>query len=310
MGKFLKQLSLFFLLLFMVCLLVFGIQTWVIRSHSNFKFSKDYDYFMIGHSHPECAYNDSLIGNFKNIAASGEAYFYTYYKLKELLKDNDSVQTVMIEFTNNQIDSAMDKWIWGDKSISQFYTKYGSYVDFHDHVLLSKESFGSVINSFSVLQKRNFMRIIKNDYNYVGHIGGYVYYDKSSVEAAKVTQRTKRKNHPVHESNSINLLYLERIIALCKEKNKRIILVRTAQHASLKMRENEEKYLKVYYTKFSDLPLLDFNDFEIPDYGFKDLEHLNYKGAIMISKTMDSLIQNKVFDGYFSKIDKRIIITK
>jgi hypothetical protein len=310
MRKFLKEVGLFFLVLTGVCLVVFGMQTWVIRSNANFKFSKNYEYLMVGHSHPQCAYNDSLIGNFKNISASGESYFYTYYKLKELLKDNDSVETVMIEFTNNQVDSAMDTWIWSDKSISQFYSKYGSFVNLKDQVLLGKKNVGSLLNSFSTLHKRNFMRMIKSDYSYEDQVGGYVHYEENSLETAKNIQKENLNPYSIDESVSINLLYLEKIVQLCRDRDKTIILIRTPQHKLLRSRGNEIKYLETYYSKFSDLTLMDFNDFSIPEYAFKDLGHLNYRGATIISETIDSLIKNKAFERYLLKEDKRIIITE
>lgn len=310
MGRFLKQFGLFFVLLLVACLIVFGIQTWNIRKKANFKFLKEYKYLMIGHSHPECAYNDSLISNFKNISDSGEAYFYTYYKLIEVLKDNPSIEIVMIEFTNNQVDSAMDKWIWGEKSISHFYPKYGAFISLQDQVLLVRKKFGSVLNSFSVLQKRNFLRNVNNDHNYIDHIGGYVYYEKNAVEEAKLNQERTKKNAPLSSEHSTNIKYLEKIIKLCRQNNKEIVLIRTPQHKYLKMRNNEKKYLNVYAAKFTNIPFIDFNDFNIPDYGYKDLEHLNYKGANIISKAMDSLIQNKIIEKYIFNKEKRIIINK
>lgn len=298
------------MMLMAASLLVFGFINWNIRNHANFRFPKEYKYIMIGHSHPECAYNDSLISNFKNISDSGEAYFYTYYKLIELLKDNPSIEIVMIEFTNNQVDSAMDKWIWGEKSISHFYPKYGVFIGLQGQVLLAKKSFGSVLNSFSVLQKRNFLRIVNNDYDYFNHIGGYVHYEKNGVEEAKLNQKRTKKNSPIDDEYSMNIKYLEKIISLCKQKNKEIVLIRTPQHSVLKMRDNDKKYLNVYFDKFNDIPLIDFNDFHIPDYGYKDLEHLNYKGANIISKTMDSIIENKLIEKYIFNKENRIIINK
>lgn len=310
MTLFLKKVGLFLITLVTVCLLVFGIQTWIIRERADFKFQKKPEYIMIGHSHPECAYNDSLISNFTNVSDSGESYFYTYYKLIELLKDNPGIEIVMIEFTNNQVDSAMDEWIWGEKSISHFYPKYGAFISLQDQVLLARKNFGSVLNSFSVLQKRNFLRNVNNDHNYVNHIGGYVYYEKNAVEEAKLDQKRTKKNSPLSSEHSTNIKYLEKIIRLCRQNNKEIVLIRTPQHKYLKLRNNEKKYLNVYAAKFINIPFIDFNDFNIPDYGYKDLEHLNYKGANIISKVMDSLIQNKIIEKYILNKEKRIIINK
>lgn len=310
MGRFLKQFGLFFALLLAACLIVFGVQTWNIRKQANFKFPKDYKYLMLGHSHAECAYNDSLIANFKNIATSGESYFYTYYKLKKLLGQNDDIRTVLIEFTNNQIDSGMDTWIWGDKYISKFYPKYGSFIDFQDTGLLMKHNLSSVLTNFSVLQKRNFKMLLDNNYDFVQHIGGYVYYDENDLEKSIMLQEKSEKNNKENYEglSDINILYLEKIVLLCKSFGKQLIFIRSPQHAALGSRDNETAFLRIYTEKFSEVPMLDFNDFEIPDKGFKDLGHLNYLGAKIISKKLDSILKQSITNDSFLKENKRVII--
>ena len=49
---------------------------------ANFKIGTTSKYLILGHSHPQTAFNDSLIPDFLNKAQSGEAYFYTYLKAK------------------------------------------------------------------------------------------------------------------------------------------------------------------------------------------------------------------------------------
>lgn len=293
MGKFLMKILVFSLLLMTVCVLYFGLQNWLINHNANFKFSQENKFLIAGHSHAECAYNDSLITNFKNIATSGESYFYTYQKLKEVLKQNNSFEIVFVEFTNNQIDGAMDTWIWGDKYISKFYPKYGSFIDFDDTSLLLKHNFSSLMNNFSVLQKRNFMDILKREYDYRKDLGGYIPYKETRVHRAIMNQIETKKNTPVNSISQTNLSYLQKLILLCKQYNKKVVFIRSPQHSKLSMRKNEPIFLEVYNNKFKGVPFLDFNDFHIPDYGYKDLEHLNYKGAEIISAKLDSILRNQ-----------------
>lgn len=312
MTLFLKKLGLFFILLLGVSVLVFGFQTWTVRKQANFKFSKNYKYLMLGHSHPECAYNDSLIANFKNAASSGESYFYTFYKLKKILEQNNDIETVLIEFTNNQVNAGMDNWIWGDKYISKFYPKYGSFLDFEDTCLLMKHNLGSLLNNFSVLQKKNLIMGLNDDYNFIGRIGGYVYYKENNLKNSIKFQNDDGENKIDKNKKNIsemNILYLEKMIALCKSYGKEVVFIRSPQHASHNSRNNETKFLHIYSQKFSEVPLLDLNDFEIPDGGFKDLEHLNYKGAQIISKKLDSLLKHGIPDDYLLKQNKRMIIS-
>lgn len=311
MGRFFKNLGLFFMLLVAVCLLVFGFQTWNIRKKANFKFSKNYKNLMLGHSHAECAYNDSLITNFKNVATSGESYFYTFYKAKKVLEQNEAIEIVFIEFTNNQIGANMDTWIWGNKYISKFYPKYGSFIDFQDTGLLMEHNLSSVLNNFSVHQKRNFRMLLDDNYDFVQHIGGYVYYIENDLEKAIILQEKNDKNNKENYGgiSDINILYLEKIVLLCKSLGKQLIFIRSPQHTALGSRDNETAFLRIYNEKFSEVPLLDFNDFEIPDYGFKDLGHLNHRGAEIISKKLDSLLKQGILNDYSMENGRRIIIS-
>ena len=312
MIRFLKRIGIFFLLLVVICISVFSIQTWNIRSHSNFELHGDYNYLMLGHSHAEAAYNDTLIANFKNLATSGESYFYTFYKLKMLLEQNENLKTILIEFTNNQINQNMDKWIWGDKYISKFYPKYGSFLDFKATGILLKNNVSSLINNFSVLQERNLRMTVSNNYNFINQIGGYVHYIGNNLEKAKI-QQEERVNNIIYNGNEpiseINIQYLTKIIALCKDKEKEVIFIRSPQYKKLNPPISEFRFLKIYAEQFAEVKFIDFNNFQIPDSGFKDYEHLNYLGANIISKTLDSLIKVGSLSAENTVENGRIIIS-
>ncbi|NBV14651.1 MAG: hypothetical protein EBS07_11370, partial [Sphingobacteriia bacterium] len=111
-----------FLILLFGLLLILEISTQeIINAKIEVKIKSNPQILLVGHSHPECAFNDSLINNFKNLAESGESYFYTYFKLQEVLAQNPSINTVFIEYTNNQIIAEMNNWIWDDFHMSYRY---------------------------------------------------------------------------------------------------------------------------------------------------------------------------------------------
>ena len=89
-----------------VILLIVGllfIENNYIERNANFKLEDKVKYVVFGHSHSECAFNDSLISSFKNLSEPGEAYFYTYQKLRNVILQNPEIETVFVEFTNNQV---------------------------------------------------------------------------------------------------------------------------------------------------------------------------------------------------------------
>ena len=104
MKRFLFRLSIFFTCLgtLFFCLLFFT--SWGAKRNNDFRIKLNTHYIVLGHSHAECAYNDQLIENFENFSQSGESYFYTLPKIKEIVRKNPQVKTVFLEFTNNQIE--------------------------------------------------------------------------------------------------------------------------------------------------------------------------------------------------------------
>ena len=56
----------------------------LIDRNAKFSFKTPVKNVIFGHSHSECAYNDSLINNFKNLSQSRESYFYTFQKIKKV----------------------------------------------------------------------------------------------------------------------------------------------------------------------------------------------------------------------------------
>ena len=111
-----------------------------------YQFDASIENLLLGHSQPECALNDSIIEKSVNRCQGGEAYFYTYTKLKKLLEVNNQIKTVYLSFSNNQIGKEMDKWTYGDIYILDKYPAYFYEMSKNDKFVLIKENFKSVIS--------------------------------------------------------------------------------------------------------------------------------------------------------------------
>src|SRR5690606_2095183 len=133
--------SITFLLCFILIFFVLNLITnYNIRNKADFIIKKQVDAIIIGHSHSECAYNDSVISNIKNLSSSGESYFYTYFKLENILKQNSTIKTVYLNYSNNQVYENMDNWIWGKKYLNNKYITYSSFIPIQDQLLLMKNN--------------------------------------------------------------------------------------------------------------------------------------------------------------------------
>lgn len=281
----------------------------VVSSKSNFTNPISPNNLIVGHSHAECTYNDALISSTWNIATSGESYFNTYVKLREVLSENKNISSVFLEFTNNQIEKDMDNWIFGDKYISKFYPKFGPFYTWEQQSILFKNNLRSFLKNLGIEQKRNMYSLFSEEIMMWNDIGGYVHYPEKDLN--KAIQRELRKAPYVFSGISeLNLLYLKKTVDLCLTKNITVILLRSPQHELLRARGNEKIFMEMYWENYSNLPFVDFNNYQLPEDYYKDLGHLNYLGAEVISRKLDSLIRYGIIDSLLKTNNKHLKIYK
>ncbi len=89
------------------------------------------------------------------------------------------------------------------------------------------------------------------------------------------------KNDKINEFSELNILYLNKIAALCKEKNINIVLLKTPLHPYYKKKipiEYLEKYDKIIVNNHFEV--VDFKDIILNDSCFiPDGDHVSVKGA-------------------------------
>jgi hypothetical protein len=299
MKAFIKSIMLFFALLIGLILLIEVSTDAIIYKFAKFKLMSTPKYIILGHSHPECAYNDTLIHNFKNLAQSGESYYYTYFKVKKILEQNPSLEAVFIEYTNNQINYSMNNWIWGDKYISNKYANYAPFIPVRDQFLLMQNNLKGYLYAFSYANKHKIATLIRGDYNFTNKIGGYLNLVRNETDSLLKCSNILnfeddlRRNYSNNISET-NLLYLRKIIQLVKKYDKKVFLIRSPQHPQYSEYKNETIYKRILEERFSDVEYLDFSHFPLSDSAFGDLEHLNYKGAAIFSTWFDRFIKDKL----------------
>lgn len=159
MGDFIKKTGLFlFVSAVIVGSIIFAVH-FLINVNSNLKVSDDKNLLVFGNSHSECAFDDTLIYNSKNLSSSGETYFYTYQKIKKILSQNKQITTIFIEFTNIQIESEMDDWTWGYDQMSGKFPIYSSFMDKDDFQLLYKNNPKSFLSVVSKSTRENLIMV-------------------------------------------------------------------------------------------------------------------------------------------------------
>ena len=272
-----------------------------------FSLAPDANCIILGHSHPECAFNDSLIDHFQNVAQSAESYFYTYLKLKNLLKNNPQVKTVFVEYTNNQITMEMNLWTWGDKYLDNQFPKYAAVMQSDDLKLLLQHNANSVFKSLPVAVKKNLVFLLGNYRNYIKYNtwGGYLYLEKQNKNfIEKEIEKIGVASASSSATSWVNIEYLQKIIHLCKINKVAILLVRSPLNPLYEGTKNEMEYQKILHEKFAGTPLLDFKDFPLPSNAFADEEHLNHRGAKIFSVYFNHLMS----EGLLGQVNKQQFI--
>ncbi|MCC1484899.1 hypothetical protein [Winogradskyella immobilis] len=221
MNKFLKKSILFIAYFYSCLLLLICVSNYCINKHVNLKLDRNIKHIVIGNSKPECAYNDSLISNFKNLSRSAESYFYNYIKLKQVLNQNSQIETVFIEFSNANILIREDQKIWRNRFLNHNLPQYFPFLEINDHKLLAyKNALGYQQNILKSLSY-NFNRIVSSNYNYIDSLGGFLALKRQKVKTILDTL----SYNPIKQialnpkQISINDLgYLEEMIQLCRRK--------------------------------------------------------------------------------------------
>ena len=272
---------------------------------SDFKLNKNIEHVIVGHSHSECAFNDEYIPHFKNLSSSGESYFYTLQKVKQLVSDNEKIKTVFIEFSNDQIDtSEYQYWTFGEMYMSKYYNMYSSFMDFEDKYYLLSTNFDVFLNCHSLSLKNKIDRIVSNKFKYIENIGGYYQLNKVLEDTLSHNILTASSSLNKNRIAYDNVTYLKKIIRFCKEKKLQVYLIRSPLHHKFRGYSFEKDYQYVLLSEFENVEFLDFSKYPLPQSFFSDYKHLNHKGANKFSIWFNELLM----EGLLTKTDKQAFI--
>ena len=303
-------------LVYIICFfLVFSCIFLSVRYFSKFDIDDEKSMLIVGHSHPEHAFNDSLISKLYNYAHSGEAYFYTYHKAKKVIEQNQQIKIVFIGFSNNQINKEeMDDWTWGSMYLSLRLPQYAPFLEINECFMLFGNNKECFINTLPLVLNNN-NNLIKDGFH-SNISGGYLYSTRDKTDSLIIALKNKEKDI-ISERDSINyklsdinIIYLSKLIKLCTENNIKPYLVRCPLHEKCSeyssKYKNEPIFQRILSTRFADVEFLDFSKYPLHNSEFGDFSHLNYRGAKKFSIWFNQLIE----DGLLEKTDKQNFINE
>ena len=86
------------------------------------------------------------------------------------------------------------------------------------------------------------------------------------------------------------LLYLDKIVAFCKEKSIHLILINPPKNYLRKdfKNYNHPEFYEVYHKKYSTVDFLDFSHLQLPKHAYWDMSHVDIVGAEYFSNFLQN----------------------
>jgi len=259
------------------------------KDRLDWSLSPDTHLLIVGDSHPATALNDTIIPHALNLSQTGEAYFFTYYKLRELLRHNPQVETVVLGYGYHNLQDGQDRRIFQDKYVQHRLHKYLTFMDGRGFwAMFRRNPEGVFLNLIRTIQTQ--WRIAAErpswrEFNY----GNFVYLDRDKLEEAR--RRLGSEKDESHLGNRLEKTYLRNIHDLCVRQGRHLILMNTPIYPDLQayLAEYRPEYHRFQRRYLPEARLLDYGSFTLPDSAYGDLGHLNFRGSTAFSRF---LLQN------------------
>lgn len=303
---YIKKVGMFILLVISLIILTLFVNYQLISS-SDFTIENSKKILILGDSNSKCAINDSIFNKAYNFSGSADSYFYSYLKLSKVLEVNDSITDVWLSFSpHNIIDNG---WVFNEVDMVTRSYKYFPLMKYEDLLFLYRGRIDVLWNSI-----RRVLRKVPNNVIYfinksiIKNYGGYEFVKGNNIEL--VLNKLKKGEAIPHfrlpEKFDIckpEILYLTKIINMCKVNNIKLTLINTPKRRELL--DNEKYYVNMfnefYEDKLHNVPYLDFSGVVMPDRNYDDLVHLNYKGAnefsdMLNKNSFESISQSFLFN--------------
>jgi hypothetical protein len=273
-------------------------------------------YAVLGHSHPECAFNDSLIPGMRNFALSGEAYFYNYLKIKSMLAAGVRFDVAFIEYSNNSLSPDVCKWIWDDENLSRSYPRFSPFLNLSGNFTIFQMNAAGWLNAYCLSMKWRLDKLFDPEVNYLEYSGGYKWLVRNEMDSLLKARMSEYTSETVNETKNlqicnVNRFCLREMINLLRDNHVKVYLIRSPLHPFYPGFENENEYDSIYQNDFSDVELIDCAHFPLQDEEYGDFEHINHLGAkkfslafndLLLQGLLDSSNKQSMVDRYFNAL--------
>lgn len=298
MKIFLYKLFLFFSGILVAYIAIIALISHIFNTNYLYKIPPAKTTLVIGSSLTTVSINDSLLENVFNFSQFGDAFEFSYVKLRKMLAVNKNIHVVLMSCSNVEISKMNETerlQVWLTPKIKSYYFLLSPEEILYALTKKPEQIIG-VLASIPKGQLPGCIDILKSkatlsDFE-LGQYEGLDSTIKIKIEMKKQDDLLKKySQNPGDELNisERNIYFLHKIVSLCKSSNVQLILLRTPQHR-LSARRNEQVYLNLLKQQFPDVPFQDYVDTYLPDSCFFDVVHLNRKGAAIFTDSIRNFL--------------------
>ena len=266
------------------------------KQFDEYKLKPNVTSVFIGDSHIQLSIDDNIIPNCINVSQIGEPYCFTYIKIKNLLKNNPSINNVYLGFSYHNLSSFYDDYIYG-KYCNNISSKYF-------FILSNSQKFKFIkvnSNNLSEYLKNILKKSIKKAYT----SNSYNRYVNTSANNESMKRRIFFQfysNNHLNTFSKNNLYYLQKIIMLCKNKKINLELINTPLHPYFR-NKIPLKFINKYndYIIANKLKIIDLQDLKLNnDCYTPDGDHVSRKGQSITSHYIISYLEKNNFSNSLS----------
>lgn len=285
MRLFIKKIGFFFIVPFFLFIISFLVN---LGTTNNYKFDSSINKIIIGDSHTQAAISDTLLHNAINFSNTSECYVYTYYKLATLLKNNPQIDTVFLGVSFHNFSSYLDNVI--TSSPYRYVYFLPENVFFH---IVNHPSTDNPVGQYSlIIQKTLTYPFFKDARSIYGFYLPHDWPDTASMKAINkridIQYFTKGK---INDFSKMNIEYFNKIVLLCKQKNKILIGLNTPMNKYYAAKV-PLKFKTKYYLLTKNIKTINFEKLNLSENSFLlDGDHLTKIGSVKTSVFLDSILK-------------------
>ena len=251
-----------------------------IESQYQYRLTTDIDVVVLGDSHIQSALDIAHLEHTINLSINAESTYFSYYRLKKILKLNPDIKQVYLGFGCHNISSYYEDFIQGPYS-ENIASRYFPTLPLREKISFLKFSGARIPFFIKDVLKYN---LLERNYGYRNR------FDSSKAEIALMEERLTSQYYDdegeVLDFSDRNIEYLKKFVELCQEKEVQLILIDTPTHPYY-----YSKIPEIYKVKYDQLiqslglKRLVFPDLALSDDCFiPDGDHLSVKGSKILTQ--------------------------